>query len=259
MDNQLTINETEFELCLNQQKQRSKDDAAKEVGDWTILSEDDVQEFIGYEHTSSKIRITKYRTVETKGEKCYQLIFSLTPFYAEGGGQVGDTGLIYNQQEKLKIVDTKKENGVIIHFVNKLPDNLIAEFIAEVDKERRDLVVKNHTATHLLHYALREVLGTHVEQRGSLVNDEYLRFDFSHFSKVSKDEITTIESFVNERIRESIPLIEERNVPLDIAKNKGAMMLFGEKYSDTVRVIQFGDSIELCGWQGCIQRNGSNC
>ena len=247
LENNLTIDILEFENCLNKQKNLSKKDAIKDYGDWTVLKEDDLQEFIGYDHSNAKIFITKYRSIIIKGKTEYQLIFSLTPFYPQGGGQVGDIGFIENNQEKAEITNTKKENGVIVHYVEQLPKNLQSPFNAQVNTERRIKISKNHSATHLLHHALREVLGNHVEQKGSLVNDDYLRFDFSHFSKLSNEELFSIESKVNQYIRDAIPLNEERNVPMDLAKKKGAIMLFGEKYGDSVRVIQFGDSVELCG------------
>ena len=246
-ENKLKIDIVEFEKCLNQQKNRSKIDAVKEYGDWIVLKKDDVQEFVGYDHSNAKIIITKYRSLVVKGKTKFQLIFNLTPFYPEGGGQVGDTGFIEDNQGKVHIKDTKKENGVIVHYVDDLPKNLNSSFHGQVDIERRTKISKNHSATHLLHHALREVLGTHVEQKGSLVNENYLRFDFSHFSKLNLQELELIEKKVNKQIREANSLVEERNIPMEIAKQKGAIMLFGEKYGDSVRVIQFGKSIELCG------------
>jgi alanyl-tRNA synthetase len=246
-ENKFSVDEEGFNKALKQQKTRSKADAERELGDWIVLKEDDVQEFIGYDHVLTVVRIMQYREVKIKKKKSFQLIFNLTPFYPEGGGQVGDTGWITSNSEKIEIQDTKKENGVIIHNVEKLPKNLEASFNAQVDESKREKTAKNHSATHLLHHALREVLGSHVEQKGSLVNDNYLRFDFSHFSKLSKEEFSNIEQKVNQNIREAIQLIEERNIPIDLAKQKGAMMLFGEKYGDSVRMIQFGESIELCG------------
>jgi len=246
-ENKLSIDIVEFDKCLNEQKNRSKIDAVKEYGDWIVLKQDDVQEFIGYDHSNAKIIITKYRSLVVKGKTKFQLIFNLTPFYPEGGGQVGDTGFIEDNQGKVYIKNTKKENGVIVHYVNELPKNLNSSFHGQVDIERRTKISKNHSATHLLHHSLREVLGAHVEQKGSLVNENYLRFDFSHFSKLSPQEIELIEQKVNKQIREANSLIEERNIPMEMAKQKGAIMLFGEKYGDSVRVIQFGKSIELCG------------
>ena len=246
-ENNLKIDIEEFHESLADQQKKSKIDAVKDYGDWITIKEDDVQEFIGYDHLEAKISITKYRSIINKGKEAFQLIFNLTPFYPESGGQVGDTGQIENNIEKLSIKDTKKENGVIVHFVDRLPKNLKGSFIAKVNVERRNKISKNHSATHLLHDALRTVLGKHVEQKGSLVNEYYLRFDFSHFSKLSKEELVAVENLVKEKIREANTLVEERDTPLETAKKRGAMMLFGEKYADSVRVIQFGNSIELCG------------
>lgn len=246
-ENNLKIDIEEFHESLADQQKKSKIDAVKDYGDWITIKEDDVQEFIGYDHLEAKISITKYRSIINKGKEAFQLIFNLTPFYPESGGQVGDTGQIENNIEKLSIKDTKKENGVIVHFVDRLPKNLKGSFRAKVNVERRNKISKNHSATHLLHDALRTVLGKHVEQKGSLVNEYYLRFDFSHFSKLSKEELVAVENLVKEKIREANPLVEERDTPLETAKKRGAMMLFGEKYDDSVRVIQFGNSIELCG------------
>ena len=246
-ENNLSIDISEFLKSLDKQKKQSKLDAVKDYGDWIVLKENDVQEFIGYDHSDAKIFITKYRSILVKDKTEYQLIFSLTPFYPQGGGQVGDIGFIENNHEKIKITNTKKENGAIVHYVEQLPKNLQSTFFAQVNIDRRISISKNHSATHLLHYALREVLGNHVEQKGSLVNEDYLRFDFSHFSKLSSEELISIEQKVNQQIRDAIPLNEDRNMPMDLAKKKGAIMLFGEKYGDSVRVIQFGDSVELCG------------
>ena len=246
-ENNLLVDDLEFEKALSEQKTRSKKDAEKELSDWAFLVKDSKQEFIGYDETSSKVSIVKYRKVKVKGKFIYQLVFNITPFYPEGGGQIGDVGFIQNGSDKTLIRDTKKENGEILHITEKLPSNFKDEFLANVDVKKRDLSAKNHTSTHLLHLALRTVLGDHVEQKGSLVNPEYLRFDFSHFSKVSKDELEKVERMVNEEIRKSLPLFEKRKVPINEAKESGAMMLFGEKYGEEVRTIQFGDSIELCG------------
>ncbi len=246
-ENNMEINEKGFDNYLKEQKDRSKEDGVKEFGDWKVLIQNDVQEFIGYDHTSSVVKITKYRAVHFKKKISFQLIFNLTPFYPEGGGQVGDQGLIFNENEKVIIRDTKKENGVIVHYVDNLPKILKASFTAQVDEVKRSKTAKNHTATHLLHFALRSILGIHVEQKGSLVNPNYLRFDFSHFSKLTDEEITSIERLVRTQIREGYLLKEERNIPIEIAKENGAIMLFGEKYGDSVRTIQFGNSIELCG------------
>jgi alanyl-tRNA synthetase len=232
---------------LLKQKERSRAATKIETDDWVELREDDVEEFIGYDYTEADVYITRYRKVTAKGEDFYQLVFNLTPFYPEGGGQVGDTGYLEFEEEKIDIVDTKKENNLIVHFAKELPQNVSAQFIAVVNESVRDLTARNHTATHLMHQALREVLGTHVEQKGSLVNSEYLRFDFSHFQKVTEEELTKIESLVNTRIQENLEINEYRAIPITKAEEKGAMMLFGEKYGDVVRMIEFGESRELCG------------
>lgn len=246
-ENGLGIDENGFAIELNKQKERSRAASAMESDDWVILKEDDVEEFVGYDILETEVFITKYRKVKQKNKEFFQLVFNITPFYAEGGGQVGDKGVIENEHEKVAIFDTKKENNLIIHFAKELPKNLTANFKAKVHSQKRKLSEANHTATHLLHHALREVLGTHVEQKGSLVNDEYLRFDFSHFSKVSDVELKIIENKVNDAIKEGIDLNEKRAVPMSVAQDMGAMALFGEKYGDLVRVIQFGNSVELCG------------
>jgi alanyl-tRNA synthetase len=248
-ENDLKIDNAGFQVELTKQKERSRAATAMESDDWVELVEDDVEEFVGYDMLDTDVIITKYRKVKQKNKEFYQLVFNITPFYAEGGGQVGDKGYIESDTEKLPIFDTKQENNLIIHYAAKLPENLTARFKARVDCSRRRLTEANHSATHLLHHALREVLGTHVEQKGSLVNDEYLRFDFSHFSKVTDEEIEAIESRINDVIKQNIPLTEKRAVPMAVAEELGAMMLFGEKYGDLVRVIQFGESVELCG--GC--------
>ncbi len=246
-ENKLQVNEKEFINALAEQKTRSQKDAQKELSDWVFISETAKQKFVGYDETSSTVKLNKYREVKVKSKVVFQLVFNLTPFYPEGGGQVGDIGFIQNKNEKIRIKDTKKENGEIIHYTDKIPSDLKSDFSANVNEVNRSFSARNHSATHLLHLALRTVLGSHVEQKGSLVNADYLRFDFSHFSKVSSKEIEVIEKMVNAEIRNSIPLVEKRNVPIKEAKKSGAMMLFGEKYGDSVRTIQFGDSIELCG------------
>ena len=236
-----------FKRCLDEQKNRSRQAALYSTEDWIEILKDDKEEFVGYDKLETKVKITKYRRVQVSDREYYQLVFNITPFYAEGGGQVGDTGYMESGDEKVLIIDTKRENDLIIHFANKIPADPEAEFTAVVNSSNRSLTAKNHSATHLLHEALREVLGDHVEQKGSLVNPDYLRFDFSHFQKVAEEELEKIEAAVNEIIRENDPLEENRDVPIDEAKQMGALALFGEKYGDVVRVIKFGDSIELCG------------
>ncbi|MCB9361099.1 MAG: alanine--tRNA ligase [Flavobacteriales bacterium] len=246
-ENNFDVDMPGFIVALDKQKERSRAAGKIEADDWVVLREDDVEEFIGYDYTEANIYITKYRKVVAKGEELYQLVFNLTPFYPEGGGQVGDVGYIESNEEKIAITNTKKENNLIIHFAEELPQNVNANFKAVVVSSIRNLTVCNHSATHLMHQALREILGTHVEQKGSLVNSEYLRFDFSHFEKVNDEQIQQIEDFVNEKIQANIPLNEHRAIPITIAEEAGAMMLFGEKYGDVVRMIEFGDSKELCG------------
>jgi alanyl-tRNA synthetase len=243
------LDQTGFEKSMQAQKQRSR--AASEVSkeDWEVLMEDDTQEFVGYDLLETQVKIAKYRKITSKKEgEMYQLVFNLTPFYPEGGGQVGDKGYLEAPNGDVTyIVDTKKENNEIIHFSNTLPKDPRASFKASVDKKQRDRTSKNHTATHLLHQALRSILGTHVEQKGSAVHSKYLRFDFSHFSKVTTEQLKEVEDYVNARIEGHIPLEEHRNRPIAQAQADGAMALFGEKYGDTVRSIRFGHSIELCG------------
>lgn len=238
-----------FEKELQQQKERSRTAAQVKTDDWTTLVNQSTEQFVGYDTLECETRITRYRKIETpKDGVLYQLTLSLTPFYPEGGGQVGEKGvLIDSEGNTTPIIDTKKENNLIIHIVKTLPTNLNDTFKAVVSSEYRKASANNHSATHLLHQALREVLGTHVEQRGSRVTPEGLRFDFSHFQKVTPEELLQIEQFVNDKIQKQIPLEEYRNLPYDKAIEKGAMALFGEKYGDTVRMIQFGDSKELCG------------
>jgi alanyl-tRNA synthetase len=246
-----------FKIALQEQKDRSRADAKKESGDWIVLEEDDREEFVGYDYLESDVKITRYREVEAKGKKQYHLVLNLTPFYAESGGQVGDKGVLIGEDddEKIGIIDTQKENQLSIQITEKLPANLKQHFKAKVNLEKRTDTTLNHSATHLLQAALRQVLGEHVTQKGSLVNEKHLRFDFSHFQKVEKAEIEQIEKIVNGKIREAIVLKEARNVPFEEAKKSGAMALFGEKYGDTVRIITFGQdySIELCG--GCHVSN----
>ncbi len=246
-ENDLVVNRKEFEKEMEAQKERARSATAVETEDWVTLLQDDVEEFIGYDYLESEITITRYRKITAKNKTLYQLVFNITPFYAESGGQVGDTGYIDNGMEKIEIIDTKKENNLIVHIAKKLPTNIKCEFKAYVNGNRRQNTANNHTGTHLLHQALREVLGTHVEQKGSLVHPDYLRFDFAHFQKMTREEIEAVEKIVNKRVRTNFALEEMREIPVAKAHDMGAMMLFGEKYGDLVRAIKFGDSIELCG------------
>jgi alanyl-tRNA synthetase len=242
----LTIDEKGFEAELAKQKQRSKADSAQKVYDWVNL-EDKPETFVGYDQTESETYITRYRKVENKDGEFYQVVLSSSPFYPEGGGQVGDKGVLENAVESFEVLETKKENGLIISLINDLPKDAGAIFYAKVNASERKNSQANHSVTHLLHEALREVLGTHVEQKGSYVGPDYLRFDFSHFNKMTEEELALIEEKVNKKIKESIALQEFRNIPIQEALEKGAMALFGEKYGDSVRMIQFGSSKELCG------------
>ncbi|MEN8703290.1 MAG: alanine--tRNA ligase [Polaribacter sp.] len=244
-----TLDEKGFKEELKKQKDRSRAASEMSTDDWTILVEDKEEEFIGYDFLEANVKLTRYRKVTSKKDgEMYQLVFNLTPFYPEGGGQVGDKGYLEDTNgDVIYILDTKKENNVIIHFAKNLPQNLEASFKAVVDEKQRYRTECNHTATHLLHQALREVLGTHVEQKGSAVHSKYLRFDFSHFSKLTTEELQDVENYVNARISGKLPLEESRNITMEKAIADGAMALFGEKYGDTVRAIKFGKSIELCG------------
>ena len=243
----LTHNQAEFEQELNAQKERSRNDAKIESSDWQEVNNFSTEEFTGYDETASEVKIWRYRKVEAKGKNFYQIVFNKTPFYGEMGGQVGDCGYIEVNGKKTYITDTQKENGLSVHIVKELPEDLKATFHAVVDAEKRAAIERNHSATHLLDEALRSILGTHVEQKGSMVCSDYLRFDFSHFSKMTDEEIARTEQFVNEKIREGIALEEHRDMPIKDAQALGAIALFGEKYGDKVRVVKFGDSIELCG------------
>ncbi|MGV3461213.1 MAG: alanine--tRNA ligase [Flavobacterium sp.] len=244
----LDLDEAGFDAAMQEQKNRSR--AASEVStdDWTILTQGNTETFVGYDQTVNDVKITRYRKVDSKKDGLlYQIVLDNTPFYPEGGGQVGDKGTLTSANETIEIIDTKKENNLILHLAKKLPANVAASFTARVDEKLRDDSAANHSATHLLHQALRTILGTHVEQKGSLVSPNYLRFDFSHFSKVTDEQLREVEHFVNARIQEHLPLIERRNIPFAQAVEEGAMALFGEKYGDNVRAIKFGESMELCG------------
>jgi alanyl-tRNA synthetase len=245
----LDLDETEFESELQKQKERSRSATKVETGDWVVLTEDDVQEFIGYDYLETNVKIARYRKTKTKKHgEFFQVVFNLTPFYPEGGGQEGDKGYLESSHGDLVyIIDTKKENNLVIHYLKNLPKDIHDTFKAVVDKKIRSYTEANHSATHLLHQALRAVLGTHVTQKGSMVHSRGLRFDFSHFSKVTAEELIQVENFVNARIREGLSLKEKRNIPLQVALDEGAIALFGEKYGDTVRTIKFGGSMELCG------------
>ena len=246
-EHNLVANRGEFEQEMNMQKQRARNATAIEAGDWIVLIEDDKEEFVGYDYTETEVRLTRYRKVKAKNKEQFQLVFNVTPFYGESGGQVGDTGYIEVDNERVPIEGTIKENNLIIHLTQRLPQNLKLPIKAHVDEHRRTLIANNHTATHLMQEALREVLGKHVEQKGSLVSPDYLRFDFSHFQKVTDEQLAEVEHRVNVKIRSNLPLEELRDVPISKAREMGAMALFGEKYGDTVRMIRFGSSLELCG------------
>ncbi|MGI9553152.1 MAG: alanine--tRNA ligase [Aurantibacter sp.] len=244
-----SLDEQGFEAAMQEQKDRSRAASESSKEDWTVLSEDVEQEFVGYDAREAQVKLVKYRKVTSKkvGEQ-FQMVFNLTPFYAEGGGQVGDKGYLeVPNGDVVYILDTKKENNEIVHFAKNLPKHLNETFTAVVDKKQRQRTEANHTATHLLHQALREVLGSHVEQKGSAVHSKYLRFDFSHFSKLTVEELRAVENFVNARIDGQLPFEERRNVPMEEAMAEGAIALFGEKYGDSVRTVRFGRSIELCG------------
>ncbi|MCR5435374.1 MAG: alanine--tRNA ligase [Bacteroidaceae bacterium] len=247
-ENGLTVDEAGFQTEMEKQKARARGAAQVEAGDWIILREGESR-FVGYDYTEYTCHILKYRQVKQKKGTVYEVILDETPFYGEMGGEVGDQGDLVNEAETIHVIDTKKENGVAVHITDRLPQQPEAEFMACVDVEKRRDTEANHTCTHLLDEALREVLGSHVEQKGSLVGPDGLRFDFSHFEKVTPEQLRQVEHIVNERIRQDIPLQEYRDIPIDEARKLGAIALFGEKYGDRVRVVQFGQSIEFCG--GC--------
>ncbi|WP_304517814.1 alanine--tRNA ligase [Cecembia rubra] len=248
-ENGYSVDEKGFAAEMEIQKNRSRAAAEQETGDWVLVNEEEGVEFVGYDFLQSQSRIIKYRQIKDKKGDRFQLVLDRTPFYAESGGQVGDQGWLQSDEGRIQVLDTKKENDLIVHFVDKIPENPQAIFYAQVNEEKRRLTMSNHSATHLLHAALKEVLGDHVQQKGSLVNEEILRFDFSHFAKMSEEEIERVERIVNAKIRENISLMEQRNVPIEEAKKQGATALFGEKYGDFVRVITFDNkfSVELCG------------
>ena len=245
-ENGFTVDEKQFDAEMQKQKERARNAAAVENGDWIELAEGE-QEFVGYDYTEYECHILRYRKVTQKKNTFYELVLDHTPFYGEMGGQVGDRGVLVSENETVEIIDTKRENGQSIHIVKKLPENIQADFMACVDTDKRNASAANHTATHLLDYALKQVLGDHVEQKGSYVSPETLRFDFSHFQKVTDEELHEVERMVNSMIREDIPLDEHRDTPVEEAKKLGAIALFGEKYGDTVRVVRFGPSCEFCG------------
>lgn len=242
-----TVDMEGFQQGMNEQKVRSRQATQLETDDWIVLSKEETGQFIGYDQTTAEVVITQYRKIRSKGRESYQIVLNKTPFYAESGGQAGDTGTITREGERIPVLDTRKEGNLIVHFVESLPSDPSGAFTAEVNVEKRRQTACNHSATHLLHQALRQVLGHHVEQKGSYVGPDHLRFDFSHYQKVTEDELVHIESIVNKRIRENYLLNENRKVPMDQALDMGALAFFGEKYGEEVRVIRFGDSIELCG------------
>ncbi|MBP6260068.1 MAG: alanine--tRNA ligase [Paludibacter sp.] len=245
-ENSFTVNIDEFNAEMQKQKERARNAAATETGDWVTVREGD-SEFVGYDFNEADTEILRYRKVKQKNQEYYQIVLSKTPFYAEMGGQVGDCGVLKSDNETIEIIETKKENNLAVHIAKNLPTDVTEVFTAVIDVEKRKATECNHSATHLLHEALREVLGTHVEQKGSFVSPDALRFDFSHFQKLTKEEIRAVEAIANRKIRENYPLQERRETPIAEAQAMGAMALFGEKYGETVRVIQFGSSVELCG------------
>ena len=245
-ENNMTLDHEGFDTEMAAQKARARNAAAVEATDWVVVREGE-QVFVGYDNAETETQILRYRKVKQKNNEFYQIVLSVTPFYAEMGGQVGDRGILACGEDVVEIFDTKRENGIGVHLSKKLPANVEATFVASINKDARQAISCNHTATHLLHEALREVLGTHVEQKGSFVSPEVLRFDFSHFQKMTPEEISAVEHLANKKVREAIARDERRNVPIAEAQSMGAMALFGEKYGEEVRVIKYGSSVELCG------------
>ena len=245
-ENGFTVNEEQFNVEMQKQKERARNAAAVENSDWVELKAGE-QQFVGYDYTEYECEILRYRKVTQKKNEFYQVVLSATPFYGEMGGQVGDSGVLVSENETIEVIDSKRENGQTVHIVKQLPKDASAPFMACVDTDKRDASAANHTATHLLDYALKQVLGDHVEQKGSFVSPDTLRFDFSHFEKVSDEQLRQVERMVNDMIRQDLPRDEHRDMPMDEAKKLGAIALFGEKYGDKVRVMRFGPSCELCG------------
>ena len=247
-ENGLTVDEEGFNTEMQKQKERARNAAAVENGDWIVVGDSSAeQQFVGYDYSEYECHIIRYRQVTQKKSTYYELVLDYTPFYGEMGGQVGDQGVLVSEDETVEIIDTKRENGQSIHIVKQLPKNIEASFMACVDTDKREACAANHTATHLLDYALKQVLGDHVEQKGSFVSPDTLRFDFSHFQKVTEEEIRQVERMVNDMIRQDISLQEFRDTPIEEARKLGAIALFGEKYGDKVRVVKFGPSVEFCG------------
>ena len=245
-ENGVTVNEEQFNVEMQKQKDRARNAAAVENSDWVELAAGE-QQFVGYDYTEYECHIIRYRKVTQKKNEFYELVLDNTPFYGEMGGQVGDCGVLVNEAETINIIDTKRENGQSVHIVKQLPKDPAAQFMACVDTDKRNASAANHTATHLLDYALKQILGDHVEQKGSFVSPDTLRFDFSHFEKVTDEQLREVERMVNDMIRQDIHIDEHRDVPFDEAKKLGAIALFGEKYGDKVRVVRFGPSCEFCG------------
>lgn len=245
-ENGFTVDEKQFDDEMAQQKARARNAAVVENGDWVQLKEGE-QEFVGYDYTEYECHILRYRKVTQKKSSFYEVVLNHTPFYGEMGGQVGDQGVLVSENETINIIDTKRENNQSIHIIKELPKDVEADFMACVDTDKREASAANHSATHLLDYALKQVLGEHAEQKGSYVSPDTLRFDFSHFQKVTDEELRQVERLVNDMIRQDLPLDEHRNTPIEEAKKMGAVALFGEKYGDKVRVVRFGPSCEFCG------------